>query len=86
MEELIERKARELVEGIPQEKPEIKLDLDTSKSYGEQAKEAIDFMATKKAIEDERLGDELTEKKKEELIHESYYGTSGNSGSWQKRI
>mgnify|MGYP003293127260 CR=1 FL=1 len=67
MEQLIEKKARELVEGIPQETPDIKFDLDTSKSYGEQAKEAVDFMATKNAIADEQLGVDLTEKKKEEL-------------------
>ena len=68
MEALIEQKARELVEGVTQEQPpQIKMEIDTTKSYGEQAKEAIDFMATKKAIEDEQLGDELTQKKKEEL-------------------
>ena len=68
MEKLIEQKARELVEGVEQETPpQIKMELDTTKSYGEQAKEAIDFMATKNAIADEQLGDELTQKKKEEL-------------------
>ena len=68
MEDLIEQKAKELVEGVTQEQPpQIKMEIDTKKSYGEQAKEAVDFLATKNAIADEKLGDELTQKKKEEL-------------------
>ena len=66
MEELIERKAKELVQGAS-EPPKLNIKVDEAKSYGEQAKEYVDVLATKNAILDEQLGDKLTEKKKQEL-------------------
>ena len=66
MEDLIERKAKELVQG-GSEPPKLNLTIDENKSYGEQAKEYVDVLATKNAIQDEQLGDKLTEKKKQEL-------------------
>ena len=66
MEDLIERKAKELVQGAS-EPPKLNTKVDETKSYGEQAKEYVDVLATKNAILDEQLGDKLTEKKKQEL-------------------
>lgn len=67
MEKLIEQKAREKLESQDLETPKFNLTVDETKSYGEQAKEYIDVLATKNAIQDEALGDDLTKSKKEEL-------------------
>jgi hypothetical protein len=69
MEKLIEQKAREMVEKTTPnlETPKFNLTVDETKSYGEQAKEYVDVLATKNAIQDEQLGEELTDTKKQEL-------------------
>jgi hypothetical protein len=49
MEDLIEKKARELVEGVAQEPtPQIKMEIDTTKSYGEQRKKPLILWQPKK--------------------------------------
>lgn len=45
----------------------MKVELDKTKSYTEQAKDLVGVVATKKAIEDEELVDDITETKKDEL-------------------
>lgn len=47
--------------------PKIEFELDKKKSYSEQAKDVVGVMATQKALEDEELVKEITEKKKDEL-------------------
>ena len=79
-DELVEERARaranELVEhkstpSFEIEKPEMKVEVDTSKSVAEQAKDFVGALATKNAVEDESLQQALTEKKKEELLHDA---------------
>lgn len=45
----------------------IAFQVDTSKSVSEQAKDAVNFLATKQAVADENLVDEITQAKKQEL-------------------
>ncbi|MBQ0099677.1 MAG: hypothetical protein KBS91_03935 [Firmicutes bacterium] len=49
------------------EPPSIKYEIDKNKSYGEQAKDLVDVLATQKAVQDEELVNDITDKKKEEL-------------------
>lgn len=46
---------------------DIKLELDKTKSLKEQAKDVVDLAATSKAVQDEKLVDDITNLKKEEL-------------------
>lgn len=79
-DELVEERARaranELIEhkstpSFEIEKPEMKVEVDPAKSVVEQAKEFVGALATKNAVEDETLQQALTEKKKEELLHDA---------------
>ena len=47
--------------------PKIEFEIDTKKSYSEQAKDVVGVMATQKALQDEGLVKDITEKKKDEL-------------------
>lgn len=49
--------------------PKMDVKIDETKSYSEQAKDFVGALATKNAVEDEKLVADVTEKKKEELKH-----------------
>lgn len=47
--------------------PKLSFQRDTTKSLNEQAKDYVSFVATEKAVEDNNLVDEITDKRKQEL-------------------
>lgn len=49
------------------ESSKLTFELDREKSYGEQAKDLVDVLATQKAVTDDGLLDKVTDLKKEEL-------------------
>jgi hypothetical protein len=51
--------------------PEFKFEVNPSKEFSEQAKDYVGILATQKAVEDDELVDDITEKKKEELKHDA---------------
>jgi hypothetical protein len=69
----IEKQANAMVEkkqaSAVIETPDFKIQPNQDKSFSDQAKDYVGILATKKAVEDERLVDDITEKKKEELKH-----------------
>jgi Fe2+ transport system protein B len=54
-----------IIEQVP--KPTISGEIDKSKPLNTQAKEYVNFVATEKAVQDQQLVNELTDKKKQEL-------------------
>jgi hypothetical protein len=72
-EKQIEKQANELVEkkeaSAVLQTPEMNFDKPSEKSYVDQAKDFVGMLATQKAVQDEKLVDDITEKKKEELKH-----------------
>lgn len=62
VEELVESKAREIVAQQSQ-----KIAFDHTQSPSEQAKAIVDVLSTQKAVEDEKLVQDITNIKKEEL-------------------
>ncbi len=60
----VKEKPEEIVLKTPDLKPPV---LDETKSYSEQAKDLVGVMATQKAINDDTLVSDVTDKKKEEL-------------------
>lgn len=73
LEKQIEKQATELVEkkeaSAVLQTPEMNFDKPSEKSYTDQAKDFVGMLATQKAVQDEKLVDDITEKKKEELKH-----------------
>jgi hypothetical protein len=78
IEKAIREKAKEVVEAteIPKEpsaveafKQQVEFQLDTTKTYEEQAKDLIGVRATEKAIQDEDLTKGVTDRKKAEILN-----------------
>ena len=72
-EKQIEKQATELIEkkeaSAVIETPQFEVQPTQEKSFSDQAKDYVGILATKKAVEDDKLVDDITEKKKEELKH-----------------
>lgn len=62
--EIVEKKEEE---AVAVSVPTIEYEVDKSKTFSEQAKDVVGVMATKKALEDEQLVKDITERKKDEL-------------------
>lgn len=66
--EIVEHSENATLPTVEMPLPEMKVEIDKSKSYTEQAKDFVGVVATQKAIEDEELAKKLTEIKKDELL------------------
>ena len=77
IEKLVEQRAMSMVDTKDEKKPsavealaqKIEFQVDTTKSYAEQAKDLVGLKATEQAIADEALAKDVTDRKKAEILN-----------------